>query len=65
MSARGRGEPPENHGEPADRARVTAEEAERLITEARERGEPIAPIVKRFALSTVDEVIATLEAERS
>ena len=63
MSARERREPPESRGGSSGGARVTAEEAERLIAEARERGEPIAPIVKRFALSTVDEVIATLEPE--
>lgn len=48
-------EPPE-HGE----ERLTLEEFKRLVKEAQEKGEPIEPLIRRFAMSTIAEVTEEL-----
>lgn len=43
---------------------LTPEEFQRLVAEAKERGEPTTPLVKRLVLTTIDEVAETLKARR-
>ncbi len=42
---------------------LTPEEFKRLVAEARQKGEPTTPLVKRLVLATIDEVAEKLEDE--
>lgn len=43
---------------------LTEDQVLRLCEEAEAQGEPTAPILRRYALQTIDGVIRRLEAER-
>ena len=42
---------------------LTPEDVIRLCEEAKQRGEPTAPIMRRYVLQAVDAVVARLDAE--
>lgn len=43
---------------------LTPQEVIRLCEEAKARGEPTSPIVRRYVLQTIDGVIKRLETEK-
>lgn len=43
---------------------LTPEEFKRLFEEAKARGEPTTPILRRFVLQAIDGVIAKLEEKK-
>ncbi len=57
MSDRQSADPPNGPQEEKGHERLTLEEFKRLAEEAKRRGEPLGPLVKRLVLSTIDEVM--------
>ncbi len=51
----------EDNGPPEE---LTHEEVIRLVEEAKARGEPTSPIMRRYVLQTIDRVIKYLETAR-
>lgn len=52
---------PESPGSPEPDTALTLEEFQRLAKSAQERGEPITELVRRFVISTIDEVMKGLD----
>lgn len=44
---------------------LTPDEVIRLCEDAKERGEPTTPIIRRYVLQAIDGVIARLETEKA